>query len=161
MVRLFVAVILFLSTVSFVHKRSTADTYIDKFSPLAIQLYKETGVPASLILAVGSVESGFGKSRHSRLLHNHFGIVGGSEKGAKPYSTKYKYFASDENSFRAFAKLMSEKYGIPGMISTGMSTKQIIARIKKRYVEFTYDEWEKMVNGVIRDRKLIAFDNIK
>ena len=159
--RLIVTVIVFFFAASFAYKRSTADIYIEKFSPLAVELYKETGVPASLILAVGSVESGYGKSRHSRLLHNHFGIVGGTEKGTKPYSTKYKYFASDENSYRAFAKLMSEKYGIPAMIRKGLSTPQIIAKIKRRYVEHTYDEWEKMVNSVLKDRKLNQYDIIK
>jgi Bax protein len=144
---------------SFKHAVNKPETYVNKFSPLAIKLHKETGVPASLILGIASVESGYGSSKQSRVLHNHFGMIGGSETGAKkPYKSRYHYFASDESCYRAFAQLMADKYKEPEMVSKGLTVPQIVNQIKKRYAETAYDEWAKQVNSVIKHRGYIAFD---
>ena len=52
----------------------TASDYIDKYKALAISEMKRTGVPASITLAQGLIESGMGKGTLAVEANNHFGI---------------------------------------------------------------------------------------
>ena len=52
---------------------STAD-YIRKYKDLAISEMKRTGIPASITLAQGMIESDYGRSTLAREANNHFGI---------------------------------------------------------------------------------------
>lgn len=51
-----------------------ADDYINKYKELAVSEMKRTGVPASITLAQGMIESDYGQSRLAREANNHFGI---------------------------------------------------------------------------------------
>jgi LysM repeat protein len=51
-----------------------ANAYIEKYKELAISEMKRTGIPASITLAQGMIESDFGRSRLAREANNHFGI---------------------------------------------------------------------------------------
>jgi flagellum-specific peptidoglycan hydrolase FlgJ/LysM repeat protein len=53
---------------------ATAEDYINKYKDLAVSEVKRTGVPASITLAQGMLESDYGRSSLSRLANNHFGI---------------------------------------------------------------------------------------
>jgi LysM repeat protein len=57
-------------------KTSDADAqaYINMYSSLAISEMKRTGIPASITLAQGMIESDFGRSTLAREGNNHFGI---------------------------------------------------------------------------------------
>ena len=52
----------------------SAEEYINTFSAMAISEMKRTGIPASITLAQGIIESGLGKSRLATEANNHFGI---------------------------------------------------------------------------------------
>jgi LysM repeat protein len=53
---------------------SSAESYIDRFKYLAINEMKRTGVPASITLAQGLIESDMGRSNLATKANNHFGI---------------------------------------------------------------------------------------
>ncbi|MFL2580981.1 MAG: glucosaminidase domain-containing protein, partial [Schleiferiaceae bacterium] len=48
--------------------------YIEKYQKLAIREMKRSGIPASITLAQGILESGNGNSRLAKEAKNHFGI---------------------------------------------------------------------------------------
>ena len=50
------------------------EDYIDKYKDLAISEMKRTGVPASITLAQGMIESDYGRSSLATKANNHFGI---------------------------------------------------------------------------------------
>jgi len=52
----------------------TAGEYINTYKDLAVSEMKRTGIPASITLAQGMIESDFGRSRLARESNNHFGI---------------------------------------------------------------------------------------
>jgi LysM repeat protein len=52
----------------------SAEDYINKYKDLAVKEMKRTGIPASITLAQGMIESDFGRSRLAREGNNHFGI---------------------------------------------------------------------------------------
>jgi LysM repeat protein len=51
-----------------------AKDYVNTYKDLAVSEMKRTGVPASITLAQGMIESDFGRSRLAREANNHFGI---------------------------------------------------------------------------------------
>jgi LysM repeat protein len=52
----------------------SAEEYINKYKDLAISEMKRTGIPASITLAQGMIESDYGHSRLAREANNYFGI---------------------------------------------------------------------------------------
>ncbi|HRH38485.1 MAG TPA: glucosaminidase domain-containing protein, partial [Flavobacteriales bacterium] len=55
-------------------KQFTAEEYIEQWKAVAIKKMKEHGIPASITLAQGLLESGNGNSVLARESNNHFGI---------------------------------------------------------------------------------------
>lgn len=55
-------------------ERSPQEAYIEKYSALAVAEMYRSGVPASITLAQGLLESGNGQSELARKSNNHFGI---------------------------------------------------------------------------------------
>ena len=60
-------------------------SYIEQYCQLAEKQQKEHGIPASIILAQGLLESGAGQSSFAKESNNHFGIKCNEWTGAKIY----------------------------------------------------------------------------
>jgi len=54
--------------------KSHQEVYIAKYAPVAVAEMYRSGVPASITLAQGLLESGYGQSELARKSNNHFGI---------------------------------------------------------------------------------------
>ena len=52
----------------------TEEAYIDNYKDIAVSEMKRTGIPASITLAQGMIESDYGRSSLAREANNHFGI---------------------------------------------------------------------------------------
>lgn len=73
--------------------------YIEQFKAIAIQEMKRTGIPASITLAQGILESNSGESALAKKSNNHFGIKCKSDwKGA----TVYQDDDAKQECFRAY-----------------------------------------------------------
>ncbi|MBE8712898.1 glucosaminidase domain-containing protein [Sphingobacterium hungaricum] len=92
--------------VSFGQKFSPT-TYIEEHKEVAQQLMKETGVPASVILAVAIHESAYGNSKIAKYLNNHFGIKG--KNNSKSIKSAYKGYGSVLESYRDFVGLLQRR----------------------------------------------------
>ncbi len=64
----------FVQSVTGQHKRLTRQEYIATYKDIAIREMNRTGIPASITLAQGILESGDGNSTLARKANNHFGI---------------------------------------------------------------------------------------
>lgn len=67
-------------------------TYINKYSEIFEELHKKTGVPLSVIIAQGILESDSGKSKIFKEKNNHFGITTSDGKSYKKYKTESDCF---------------------------------------------------------------------
>ena len=89
-------------------KRTTSvKSYIKHYKTIAVAEMMRSGVPASITLAQGILESEFGNSRLARTANNHFGIKCSSswqgEKaytGSKKLSNCYRSYPDTEQSYR-------------------------------------------------------------
>ena len=64
----------FLLTAVVAYGQNARQNYIDQYAKLAVSEMRRTGVPASITLAQGILESGNGQSRLAKEGNNHFGI---------------------------------------------------------------------------------------
>src|SRR5512145_1526223 len=84
-----------------------AKGYVDKYGEMAVREMKRTGIPASITLAQGILESDYGRSSLTVQANNHFGIkCHNGWTGAKIYhdddkkSECFRRYNSAEESFR-------------------------------------------------------------
>ena len=87
--------------------KMSAQQYINTYSPVAIEEMKHYKIPASITLAQGILESGYGGGRLAVKANNHFGIKCGSKwTGARIYHNDdergecFRKYRSAEKSYR-------------------------------------------------------------
>ena len=80
-------------------KSYTTLSYIDQFKTVAIEEMNKYGIPASITLAQGIIESGSGNSSLAKYANNHFGIKCTSEWKGKAY---YKDDDQANDCFRVY-----------------------------------------------------------
>ena len=91
-------------------KRKICAAYIKKFAPSAVEEMKKYGIPASITLAQGLLESNAGASKLAKMNKNHFGIKCFS-RDCKPghcanytddsHKDFFRKYASEKESYRA------------------------------------------------------------
>lgn len=95
---------------------SPAESYINRYKNIAINEMNGTGIPASITLAQGILESGSGTSRLAIEANNHFGIKCNSDwKGASIKQDDdekddcFRVYKSAEESFRDHSEFLKRK----------------------------------------------------
>jgi hypothetical protein len=68
------SIIIHASLYSLAQQQMTLDQYIERYKDIAMEEMRNNGIPASIKLAQGILESGFGNSDLARIGKNHFGI---------------------------------------------------------------------------------------
>ncbi|MBR5019051.1 MAG: glucosaminidase domain-containing protein [Bacteroidales bacterium] len=87
-------------------QKMTRSQYIEKYAETAVREMKATGIPASITLAQGCLESGNGNSTLATKANNHFGIKCHGWKGKSIKHTDdapdecFRSYASADESFR-------------------------------------------------------------
>ena len=71
---IFILLFLFLGIIGWSQTRQTPNQYIDLFDQDAVAEMLRSGVPASITLAQGMLESDYGNSKLAKVARNHFGI---------------------------------------------------------------------------------------
>ncbi len=84
--------------------------YVKEFRPIADSLSAKLGIPSAVILGVATLESGCGKSRNAKLLHNHFGMIG-KNNWHQPNGKRsvYKLYDSPQSSYIEFANHLTRR----------------------------------------------------
>lgn len=89
------------------HSNRNVETYTSLYADKAVSEMQRTGIPASITLAQGIIESDYGRSRLATKANNHFGIkCHSSWKGKKIYHDDdrrnecFRSYSSADESFR-------------------------------------------------------------
>ena len=116
--RYYLTLLLFImASLSIQGQNSSYERYIDKYKHYAIDQMKRYGIPASITLAQGLLESNAGNSILAKKANNHFGIkTGGHWNG--PYilrdddlpNEKFRVYKSAKDSYEDHSKFL---YGKP------------------------------------------------
>ncbi|MEJ5054401.1 glucosaminidase domain-containing protein [Sphingobacterium sp. MYb382] len=128
----FIVLLLFVLTVTTTKaQKFSPSSYIAEYKEVAQQLMEETGVPASVILAIAIHESAYGNSRIAKHLNNHFGIKGSNR--SKKIRSAYKGYSSVRESYLDFIDLLQRR----------KSTSTL-------FDEATEQDYKKWVRGIAR-----------
>lgn len=109
-----IAIVTIFATTATAQAAARAKAYIAQYGEIAMKESAYSGVPASIILAQGLLESGFGASELTAKSNNHFGIKWKSEAdgayvehmdddkdaNGNPIVSRFVKYASAEASFR-------------------------------------------------------------
>lgn len=96
-------------------KMAKCRNYIKRFGPVAVREMKKYGIPASIKLAQGLLESDVGESRLARTANNHFGIKCFSRSCSKGHCANYtddshkdffRIYGSAWESYRAHSRFL-------------------------------------------------------
>lgn len=138
----------------------TGKAYIKEYSPVAVSLMQETGIPASVIMGVAMLESAMGTSRNAKMLKNHFGIVGKNNlaKRHATYRSKYKEYKSVADSYEHFTRVIAKKKWFAQLKGT-TDTAAWLKKMSHSGYSSAGDIWITRVSGMIKRYKLYELDD--
>lgn len=148
-------------------KRKKQELYVKRFADVAIAEMKKYGIPASITLAQGLIETNAGDSRLARKNNNHFGMKCFSKKCGKGHCSNFtddthkdffRKYKSSWESYRAHSQLLMgkryrhlKKLGNKNYKGWAKGLKKAGYATDRRYAE-------KLIN-IIDEMKLHRFDN--
>ncbi len=159
----------------------TPQTYIERFKHIAISSMNKYGIPASITLAQGILESGNGNSDLSKYANNHFGIKCTSDWKGKGYYKDddkkddcFRVYSNPEESYRDHAEFLKRKrYAFlfeldkddykgwaRGLKQAGYATNprypELLISIIERYSLHQYDKKEGKIEKIKREDRVLA-----
>jgi flagellum-specific peptidoglycan hydrolase FlgJ len=143
--------------------QNTSQSYIEKFKDNAVRIMHESGVPASIILAVAMHESANGNSNIAKKLNNQFGVKGYDAhvyyNNNKKVKTYYRRYDSVMDSFQDFARIMTERKQFSHLSET-LTHYDYTAWAKgiQRSGYCSSRKWASQVLTIIKKYNLNAFD---
>ena len=149
-------------------KRMTRAEYIATYKDDAIEEMQRTGIPASITLAQGILESGDGNSALARYAKNHFGIKCHSDWKGPTFTMDDD--AKDE-CFRKYRKVI-ESYKDHSAFLTGRNRYAFLFELKitdykgwakglKKAGYATNPKYPDLLIGIIEKNELYKFDDPK
>ncbi|MEO6148600.1 MAG: glucosaminidase domain-containing protein [Mucilaginibacter sp.] len=159
----------------------TALQYIERFKTIAIKEMNQYGIPASITLAQGLLESGNGNGELAKVANNHFGIkCTGDWKGQGYYKDDdqtndcFRVYKNPEDSFRDHSEFLQKKrYAAlfeldkndyegwaKGLKAAGYATNpkypQLLINAIKKYELDLFDRPETEIQKIKREDRVLA-----
>jgi len=159
----------------------TAESYIERFKSIAISEMNSYGIPASITLAQGILESGNGNSSLAREANNHFGIKCTGEWNGKTILRDddqkddcFRVYTSPEESFRDHSEFLKRKRYAPlfeldkndyrgwatGLKDAGYATNpryaDLLISLVERYDLSRFDRREAVLEKIKREDKVLT-----
>lgn len=147
--------------------RNPRQTYVEKYYPLAVLEMQRSGVPASITLAQGLLESGAGLSPLATVAHNHFGMKCHNDwEGDKFFKDDdredecFRSYASDEDSFRAHSDFLRSRERYKSLFELDPTDYKGWARGLRRAGYATDPSYANKLITLIEDFQLYRYDEM-
>lgn len=155
-------------------QNSERETYIELYKHIAIEEMNRSGIPASIKLAQGILESASGTSTLAMKANNHFGIKCGSRwSGATYYHVDDDYdrngnlikscfrkYQSPEQSYRAHTEFLMSGARYEFLFSYPKTDYKNWARGLKKAGYATNPQYANLLIKIIQDADLARFDRM-
>jgi len=145
----------------------TYQNYIEKFSSLAVIQQNEYGIPASITLAQGLLESGAGQGELAKKSNNHFGIKCSDWQGDKVYiddDAKNECFRKYDNvlaSYEDHSLFLKNRNHYSFLFNLSSTDYEAWAHGLKKAGYATDPTYAYKLISIIDDYKLHKFDLVK
>lgn len=143
---------------------ATVFSYIAQYKDIALNNEKEFGIPASITLAQGILESAAGTSILTKASNNHFGIKAGSEWTGPVYrawddeitKSRFRSYASAQESYRDYAVLLSTNRRYQSLFQISVYNYRAWAHGLKNAGYATAENYAQALIGIIDHYKLYS-----
>ena len=149
-------------------QQSLRESYIEEYAQLAVAEMNRSGIPASITLAQGILESGNGQSELARKSNNHFGIKCHAKwKGERVYHDddekgecfrKYQYV---ETSYHDHSAFLTKRKRYSFLFNYRLEDYKRWAKGLKKAGYATDKKYPKKLISIIENYKLYKFDKVK
>ncbi len=153
---------------SFVFAQQDQQAYINKYKVTAVEKMLEHGIPASITLAQGILESGSGKSQLAIKANNHFGIKCHNDWRGKTYTMDddkknecFRKYKSAAQSFEDHSQFLTTRDRYAFLFEYKVTDYKKWAHGLKKAGYATNPHYAQMLIKVIEDYHLNRFDKIK
>jgi LysM repeat protein len=144
---------------------SYAAEYLNRYSTLAVREMRRTGIPASITLAQGMLESDYGRSSLARKGNNHFGIKCHNDwSGDRMYHDDnrrgecFRVYASVEDSYRDHSDFLVTGSRYRDLFRLGSTDYRAWAHGLKKAGYATDPNYPSLLIRKIEDYGLHAYD---
>jgi uncharacterized FlgJ-related protein len=159
----------------------TSLSYIDKYKSVAIEEMNHNGIPASITLAQGLIESGSGNSSLAKYANNHFGVKVTSDWKGKGYykdddkrNDCFRVYADARESYKDHSEFLKRKrysalfeldkndyknwaYGLKQAgYATNPKYPDMLINLIEKYQLYQYDQPESEVQKLQREDRVFA-----
>jgi len=170
MIRKGVIIVIFVLSNVFVfsQKKNTRTDYINKYNTVAIHEMKRSGIPASITLAQGILESDNGNSTLAIKANNHFGIKCHSGWTGKTFihdddrpNECFRNYKNPEESFSDHSNFLTEQQRYAFLFEFETTDYKSWAKGLKKAGYATNREYDKLLINIIEEAELHKFDDKK
>lgn len=147
---------------------ATYEAYIRKYAPTAVKHMQEYGIPASITLAQGLLESGAGTSDLARTANNHFGIKCHKDwtgdtfyKDDDTQNECFRKYKTAEESFRDHALFLTTRQRYADLFKLGKTDYKGWAKGLKAAGYATNPAYAEKLTGLIEQYELYRYDTAK
>lgn len=144
----------------------TRAEYIERYAPLAVEQQTLYGIPASITLAQGLLESGNGNSRLAKEANNHFGIKCGSSWDGESIRHDddaaqecFRAYSSVEESYIDHSLILLERKWYRPLFDLDPKDYKAWAHGLKKAGYATNPLYAELLIKIIEDNQLYKYDN--
>ena len=145
--------------------RQTKEEYIERYKHIAIDHMERYGIPASITMAQGILESDSGNSNLARRSNNHFGIKCKKDwKGQRVYHTDdapdecFRKYDSVEESYEDHANFLDKSPRYDSLFAYSATDYRSWARGLKAAGYATAPDYAQRLTRIIEDNRLYLLD---
>ncbi|MFA5418570.1 MAG: glucosaminidase domain-containing protein [Bacteroidales bacterium] len=147
-------------------QRISTEQYIDTYRDVAIKKMHEYGIPASITLAQGILESGSGNSRLAQKANNHFGIKCHKEWTGKTYHMDddekhecFRKYKHPEDSYRDHSLFLTQRGRYSFLFEIKITDYKAWAKGLKKAGYATNPKYPELLIRIIEKYNLSQYDN--